>query len=94
MFSTGFSSGARDGRKIGVMFLGMSRLPVVCHPARSMSRTACALSDMAGYLVEMKLHGFGVDLRQGERRAYSARWTEGAEEVAAFIALVGGLSRA
>jgi hypothetical protein len=53
-----------------------------------------ALGDMAGYFVEMKLHGVGVGLRQGERRACSARWTDGAEEVAAFIALVGRLSRA
>jgi len=34
-----------------------------------------ALGDMAGYLVETKLHGFGVSLRRGERRACSARWT-------------------
>ena len=38
----GFSSGAREGRKIGVMFSGTSTLPVVFHPARSSSRTACA----------------------------------------------------
>ena len=35
MFSTGFSSGAREGRKIDVMFLGTSSLPVgmplTCH---------------------------------------------------------------
>lgn len=41
-FSTGFSSGARDGRKISVMFLGMSSFAVVCQPARSSSRTAWA----------------------------------------------------
>jgi hypothetical protein len=55
-----------------------------------MSRTARALGDVAGYLVEMKLHGFGVGLRQGECRACSARWTDGTEEVAVFIALVTG----
>ena len=33
MFSTGFSSGAREGRKIGVIFSGTTSLPVVCHPA-------------------------------------------------------------
>ena len=42
MFSTGFNSGEREGRKIGVMFLGILSFPVVCHPARSSSRTACA----------------------------------------------------
>jgi hypothetical protein len=51
-----------------------------------------ALGNMAGYLVEMKLHGFGVGLRQGERRACSARWTDGAEEVGVFMALIDGLS--
>src|ERR671910_418711 len=39
----GFSSGARDGRKISVMFLGTLRLPVVCQPARSRSSTAWLL---------------------------------------------------
>jgi hypothetical protein len=39
-FSTGLSSGARDGRKIGAVFLGTSSLSVVCHPALSSSRTA------------------------------------------------------
>ena len=38
-----FSSGARDGRKISVMFLGTLRLPVVCQPARSRSSTAWLL---------------------------------------------------
>jgi hypothetical protein len=42
MFSTGVSSGARDGRKIGVMLPGTSSLAVVCHPARSSNRTAWA----------------------------------------------------
>ena len=42
MFSTGFSSGAREGRKIGVMFSGTLSWLVVCHPALSSSRTACA----------------------------------------------------
>ncbi len=42
MFSTGFSSGARDGRKTSVRFFGMIRWAVVCQPALSSSRTACA----------------------------------------------------
>ena len=42
MFSTGFSSGDRDGRKISVMFEGTASAVVVCHPARSRSKTACA----------------------------------------------------
>ena len=41
-FSTGFSSGERDGSMISVMFFGISSLSVVCQPARSRRRTACA----------------------------------------------------
>lgn len=41
-FSTGFSSGARGGRMIGVMLSGMLRFAVVCHPVRSMTSTAWA----------------------------------------------------
>src|SRR5215210_6564758 len=33
MFSTGLSSGAREGRKTRVMFFGTTRRPVVCQPA-------------------------------------------------------------
>src|SRR3954452_23112394 len=49
MFSTGLSSGAREGRRIMVMLLGTARAAVVCHPARSSSRTAWAL-DLAAWL--------------------------------------------
>src|SRR5215217_7170633 len=35
MFSTGLSSGAREGRKTRVMFFGTTKRPVVCQPARS-----------------------------------------------------------
>lgn len=33
-FSTGLSSGARDGSSTGVMFFGTFSLAVVCQPAR------------------------------------------------------------
>lgn len=42
MFSTGFSSGERDGKKISVILEGTTRLVVVCQPARSSNRTAWA----------------------------------------------------
>ena len=42
-FSTGFNSGDFDGSRMMVRFLATIRLPVMCHPARSMSPTACAL---------------------------------------------------
>jgi hypothetical protein len=51
-----------------------------------------ALGDMAGYFVEMKLHGECVGIRQSQRRACSACWTDGAEEIGVFVALVGRLA--
>jgi len=52
-----------------------------------------ARGDVTGYLVEMELHRFGVGLWQRERGAYSARWTDGTEQVSIFVALVGGRPR-
>jgi len=49
--------------------------------------------DVAADLVEMELHGVGVGQRQSERRAFCVSRTDGAEEVGAFIALVGRLTR-
>ena len=92
MFSTGFSSGAREGRKIGVMLSGTSSLPVVCHPARSRSRTAWApVGDVARDFVEVKLHHVGVGIGQGEGRADPAGGADRAEQIGVVIALVGGL---
>src|SRR5215204_398066 len=42
MFSTGLSSGAREGRKTRVMFFGTTRRELVCQPARSSRSTAWA----------------------------------------------------
>jgi hypothetical protein len=42
MVYTGFSSGAREGRKMSVRFLGTRRWLLVCHPARSSSKTTWA----------------------------------------------------
>ena len=42
IFSTGFSSGARDGKKITLTLRVSFSLLVVCHPARSSSTTARA----------------------------------------------------
>ena len=52
-----------------------------------------ALCDVAADLVEMKLHGLCVDVRQGERGAGAAGRTDGAEQVGALVALIGGLTR-
>src|SRR4051812_34193652 len=52
-----------------------------------------ALYDVAADLVEMKLHGLCVDVRQGKPGASAARRANGAKQVGALVALVGGLTR-
>lgn len=52
-----------------------------------------ALGDVARYLVEMLLHGPGVDKRQGELSALAAGRADRAEQVGGFVALVGVLAR-
>lgn len=51
-----------------------------------------ALGDCAGDFIDVKLHGLGVGMRQGERRACAPRRTNGAEQIGALIALVGRLA--
>ena len=51
-----------------------------------------ALYDVAADLVEMKLHGLCVDVRQGKRGASAARRANGAKQVGALVALIGGLT--
>src|SRR5215203_6338095 len=92
MFSTGLSSGAREGRKTRVMFFGTTRRPVVCQPARSRRSTAWAPPDTARDLDEVELHRLAVGVGHGERRAGAARRADGAEQVGAFVALIGGLA--
>ena len=46
-----------------------------------------------GDLVEMALHGLGVGMRHGQRRAGASRRADGAEQVGVLVALVGGLGR-
>ena len=52
-----------------------------------------ASGDMQGYLVEVTLHGIGVGEGQRQRRAHAARRADGAKQVGALVALVGGLDR-
>src|SRR5215203_6537244 len=92
--STGFSSGARDGRKISVMFLGTLRLPVVCQPARSRSSTAwLLLATVRDISVEVKLHGVSVGEGQRQARADAAHRADGAKQISALVTLIGGLRR-
>jgi hypothetical protein len=48
-----------------------------------------ALGDVAGDFLEMELHGLGVGGGQRERGPDASGGTNGAEEVGAFVALVG-----
>jgi hypothetical protein len=70
---------ARDGRIVRVT------------PARAAEQQGVLASgDGAGDLVGLELHdGFGVGVRQSQRRASTARRTAGA-----LVTLVGGLARA
>jgi len=52
-----------------------------------------ALGDMAGDLVEMKLHGRSVGVRQGECRSGPASRTDGPKKIGVLIALVCRLAR-
>jgi hypothetical protein len=94
-FSTGFSSGAREGRRIGVMFSGTSRRLAVCHPAAVEKQHGVgALTDMARDFVEVELHRLGVGMGQGERRADAAGWANRSEQIGVVVALIGALVRA
>ena len=77
-------------------FFGTLSLPVVCHPARSISTTALGLSgDVAADLVEMHYgDGLRVRPRQHERRPLAVSRTDGAEQIGVVIALIGRLAGA
>jgi hypothetical protein len=53
-----------------------------------------AAGDGPADLIDMGLHGLGVCEGHGERRADTAGWADGAEQVDAIVALVGRLARA
>src|SRR5829696_9218209 len=50
MFSTGLSSGAREGRKTRVMFFGTTRRELVCQPARWLAEQVGAFVPLIGGL--------------------------------------------
>ena len=52
-----------------------------------------AFGDIAGDLVEVKLHHVGVGIGQSQRGSYAPRRTDGAEQIGVVVALIGGLSR-
>jgi hypothetical protein len=92
-FSTGLSSGAREGIKIGVMFLGTSRAPVVCHPADRAAARRGPLGDVSRDFVEVELHRLGVGMGRGARIADAAGWANRSEQIGVFVALIRGLTR-
>ena len=53
-----------------------------------------ARRDAAGNFLDVLLHRFSVGVRHRDRRAFSARQADGAEELGVLVALVGGLARA
>ena len=58
MFSTGFSTGDREGSRMMVRFLGTLSLSVLWPPGAVHQDNAMGLcSDVAADLVEMHLHG-------------------------------------
>jgi hypothetical protein len=73
-FSTGFSSGAREGGKIGVMLSGTSSLlvRVPSGPVDEQNGMG-ALGDVARDFLEVGLHHVGVGVRQCEGRPDAAR---------------------
>ena len=52
-----------------------------------------ALRDGSADLIEMKLHGMGVGPRHHDGRADPSCRADGAEQIGALIALIGGLTR-
>ena len=93
-FSTGLSSRARDGSKIGVILAGTSRLPVMCRPALSNNITACPpsatcreISSRWSCIASVSAWG------QRERRPDAAGRADRAEQIGVFVALICGLAR-
>jgi hypothetical protein len=77
-----------------VMLLGTSSLAVgVPSGAVKQQNGVCAFGDVAGDFLEMELHGLGVGEGQRKRGPDASGGTNGAEEVGAFAALIGGLAR-
>jgi hypothetical protein len=99
-FSTGFSSGAREGNQIGVMLAGIFSSGVVCQPA-SRQRKRCAEvedengvragSDIARDFVDVELHRLGVGERERQGRAFAESGADRAEQIGVLVALIGGL---
>ena len=96
MFSTGFSSGAREGRKIegDVLRHDQSDRSCASRPDRGAARRGRRAGHGSTISSRWSLHGLAVGVGHGERRAGAARRADGAEQVGALVALIGGLAGA
>jgi hypothetical protein len=92
-FSTGLSSGARDGRKIGGdVFRYVELARGVPSGSVEKQHGVGARSDVARDFVEVKLHHVGVGMRKRERGADAPSRADSAEQIGVVIALVGRLA--
>ncbi len=81
MFSTGFSSGDRDGSRMMVRFFG----------TLSLQDNAMGLGgDVAADLVEVHLHGARVGEGEHEGGALGSHGADRAEQVGVEVSLIGG----
>ena len=92
-FSTGFSSGARDGKDRGDVFRHVELAGDVPSGSVEQQHRVGALGDIARDFVEVELHHVGVGMRKRERGADAPRRANGAEQIGVVIALVAGLAR-
>jgi hypothetical protein len=93
-FSTGLSSGAREGRKDrGDVFGQVELARGVPSGSVEQQHGVGALGDVAGDFVEVKLHHVGVGIGQRAGRSDPAGWADRAEQIGVVIALIGRLAR-
>ena len=93
-FSTGFSSGERDGKKISVMFFRDAQAwGYVPAGAVEQHDSMGAARHLGGDFVQMRLHRLGVGVGQRQSRADGTRRADGAKQIGVLITLVGGLAR-
>ena len=92
MFSTGFSSGAREGGNRCDVFGHVELARDVPSGPVEEQHGVGALGDIARDFVEMKLHHVGVGARQSRSCSGTARRTDRAGQIGVVVALVGGLS--
>ena len=90
MFSTGFSSGDREGSRMMVRFLGTLSLSVLCHPARSIRTTPWAFVATL-QLISSRCICMGAGVGDGEHEggALGPHGANGAEQVSVGVSLIG-----